>query len=267
MNTIDDFFRSHIDLQKEISMQIIREWGTSSVILKKWLNIYHPEIMQNPVYSKKAGLNADVFLPYRRNALWYGEEAISRLKLAVKAEVVIVFSVQDLSDLELQVIYKTQCLRLWTRINSLKTRFSFEQFKNLVNNCYKEVIENWNEQVEFLLNKQPKFKFKRKQTLYHYTENDFSIVNSLMTLSEAYNYWMKYTFPTLLENYKNKKIKEFGIESKLNEWSPEFTEKKFKQLKKDLELIKIKEPTIQAFAKLLQRNGITYNKKQRNEIY
>lgn len=261
MNKIDEFFNCYIDLQTQTFNQIVTEWGHSSVALKRWLKTYHPEILNNPAYSKKAGINADIFLPYRNNALWVGEEAISRLKLAVKAEVIIIFSNPELSETEQYVIYKTECLRLWTRINSLQTTFTFEQFKDLLDKCYKEVIKNWDEEVEYLQSKQNSFKFKRKQTLYHYTPEDFDIVNSLMTLSEAYKFWIEVTFPNLLSRYKDKKIRQFTVEAAVNEWSSELKEVKFKQLKKDLELIRIKEPNIRAFAKLLKVHNIQYKQR------
>lgn len=262
MNKIDEFFNCYIDLQTQIFEQIVTEWGHSSVTLKKWLKTYHPEILNNPEYSKKAGLNADVFLPYRNNGLWSGEEAISRLKLACKAEVVIIYSNNELTETEQNVIYRTECLRLWCRINSLTTPFTFNQFKELLDNCYSDVIQNWEGEVEFLQEKQEGFKFKRKQTLYHYTTEDFDIVNPYMTLSEAYEAWIDITFPNLLSRYKDKKVREFTVEAMVKEWSSELKERKFKQLKKDLKLIKIKEPNIQAFRKLLQRYNIEY--KQRN---
>jgi len=261
MNKIDEFFNCYIDLQTQTFNQIVTEWGKSSVALKRWLMTYHPEILNNLDYSRKASINADIFLPYRKNALWVGEEAISRLKLACKAEVIIIFSNPDLTTTEQNVIYKTECLRLWTRINSLLTPFTFEQFKNLLDECYNEVIYNWDEQIEFLQNKQNSFKFKRKQTLYHYTTEDFCIINSLMTLSEAYKFWVEVSFPNLLSRYKDKKIREFSVEAAVNEWSSELKESKFKQLKKDLELIKIKKPSLQAFRKLLQRNNVQYKQR------
>lgn len=262
MNKIDEFFDCYIDLQTQIFNQIITEWGYSSVTLKKWLKTYHPEILNNPEYSKKAGLNADVFLPYRKNGLWSGKDAISRLVLACKAEVVIVYSNPDLTETEQNVIYKTECLRLWCRINSLTTPLTFNQFKELLSKCYSDVIQNWESEVEFLQDKQEGFKPKRKQTLYHYTTEDFDNIQSYMTLNEAYQDWLTIKFPYLLERFRYKKIKEFGVEALINEWSEDFKEYKFKQLKSDLDLVKIKQPNILAFRKLLQRYNIEY--KHRN---
>ena len=262
MNQIDKFFDCYIDLQTQTFNQIVAEWGKSSVALKRWLNTYHPEILNNKNYSRKAGLNADIFLPYRNNGLWSGSDAISRLKLAVKAEVVIIFSNAELTETEQQVIYKTECLRLWTRINSLTTALTFEQFKSLLDTCYNDVMNDWDETVCMLQDKQESFKPKRKQTLYHYSVSDFDNIYPNMTLREAYNDWIKYQFPNLLNRYKAEKLRQFAVDSMQNEWSEEFKEMKYNKLKADLELIRIKEPSKLAFRKLLDRYNIQYKQKQ-----
>ncbi len=212
MNTeikIDEFFNCYIDLQTQTFNQIVIEWGKSSVALKKWLNTYHPEILNNKDYSRKAGINADLFLPYRNNGLWAGDDAISRLKLAVKAEVVIIFSNEELTETEQNVIYKTECLRLWTRINSLVTPFSFEQFKNLLDDTYNYVINNWDETVQYLQEKTLSFKPKKDQVLYHYTREDFEPIRYEKNLKAAYNKWIVEVWPTLLDSYKTKKLNEY----------------------------------------------------------
>ena len=262
MNQIDKFFDCYIDLQTQTFNQIVLEWGKSSVTLKRWLNTYHPEILNNKDYSRKAGLNADIFLPYRNNGLWSGSDAISRLKLAVKAEVIIIFSNSELTETEQQVIYKTECLRLWTRINSLTTSLSFEQFKSLLDTCYNDVMNDWDETLSILQDKQESFKPKRKQTLYHYSVSDFDNIYPNMTLREAYNDWIKYQFPNLLNRYKAEKLRQFAVDSMQNEWSDDFKEMKYNNLKADLELIRIKEPSKLAFRKLLDRYNIEYKQKK-----
>jgi len=82
-----------------------------------------------------------------------------------------------------------------------------------------------------------------------------------MTLREAYNDWMKYQFPNLLNRYKAEKLKQFAVDSMQNDWSAEFKEMKYNKLKADLELIKIKEPSKLAFRKLLDRYNIQYKQK------
>ena len=262
MNQIDKFSDCYIDLQTQTFNQIVLEYCKSSVALKRWLNTYHQEILNNKDYSRKAGLNADIFLPYRNNGLWTGSDVIARLKLAVKAEVIIIFSSSELTETEQQVIYKTECLRLWTRINSLTASLTFEQFKSLLDDCYNEVINNWDETLSILYDKQDGFKPKRKQTLYHYSVSDFDNIYPTMTLREAYNDWMKYKFPNLLNRYKAEKLRQFAVDSMQNEWSDKFKEMKYNNLKADLELIRIKEPSKLAFRKLLDRYNIEYKQKK-----
>lgn len=251
MNKIDEFFNCYIDLQTQTFNQIVIEWGKSSVALKKWLNTYHPEILNNKEYSKKAGLNADVFLPYRKGALWTGSDAISRLELAVKAEVVIIFSNTELTETEQCVIYKTECLRLWTRINSLVTPFTFEQFKSLLDKCYYEVTNNWDEQVEFLQNKQNDFKYKKDQVLYHYKREDFEPIRFEKNLKTAYQVWMDTVFPTLLDKYKERKLQEFKLE--LGKVTFEEWEKKSKAYKAKLDKIKINPIKYIQFTKFIKK--------------
>ena len=103
-NSIEDHIIdcSIINFQKIELDQIFKEWGYSSKELRECLNKYKysKEILNNKEYSKKGDINADIFLPYQRNRFWEGADAISRLKLAVKAEVVIIFSNTELSELE-----------------------------------------------------------------------------------------------------------------------------------------------------------------------
>ena len=57
----------------------------------------------------------------------------------------------------------------------------------------------------YLIDKQDNFKYKK--TIYHYKPEDFDSVQSYMTLNEAYEDWMKYTFPHLLEYYKRDRVR------------------------------------------------------------
>ena len=141
-----------IDLQKIELDQIFKEWGYSSKKLREYLNKrkFSKEILNNKEYSKKGDINADIFLPYLKNRFWEGADAISRLRLAVKAEVVIIFSNTELSELEQQKIYLIECLRLWTRINSRTTSLTKDQFIGLLNKCYNDVMDDWDETVNML---------------------------------------------------------------------------------------------------------------------
>lgn len=200
-----------IDWQKIEFDQIIKEWGYSSKKLREWLNKYKDskEILSNKDFSNKNGLNADIFLPYQRNRFWEGADAISRLKLAAKAEVVIIFSNTDKDIKELTNIYVTECLRLWTRINSRTTSLTIDQFRDLLNDCYNDVMNDWDKQVKYLQKKQEQLKPKKDQVLYHYTREDFEPIRYFDKIKEAYNYWIENIWPNLLEDYKRKKMAEY----------------------------------------------------------
>lgn len=261
--SVDNFFKCYYDLHDQTFSQIVLEWGKSTVTLKNWLNTFYPQPLDK-VYSRKADIDSDLFLPYRKNRLFTGENAISRLKLAVKAKAVIIYSNADLSEIQQDVVYRTECLRLWCRINSLTVKFPFESFKNLLNDT-KELIDNdLASVVEELQTKTPDFKFKRKQTLYHYKQSDFDIVSSYMPLKEAYNTWIEITFPHLLDRFKEQKIREFQIKSMNNEWSQEYKEEQYNRFLEDFKLIRIKKPSKAAFKELLKRFNISYKQIQNN---
>lgn len=252
MNTqIDNFFNCYIDLQTQIFNQIVLDWGKSSVVLKRWLNTYHPEILNNKDYSRKADINADLFLPYRNNGLWSGDDAISRLKLAVKAEVIIIFSNPDLSENEQLVIYRTECLRLWTRINSLKTRFTFEQFKTLLDETYIYVMNNWDDTVIYLQERTLAFKPKKDQVLYHYTKDDFMLIRYEKNIKTAYNKWIEEVWPTLLDKYKARKLNEYI--STLHNMPAEQYFKLKEQYEQKLDKIKINKIKYIQFTKLIKK--------------
>lgn len=257
-----DIFDPHFDYEKAKFNEITREWGYSSKKLREWLNTYHPEILNNKEYSKKADINADVFLPYLKNRFWEGPDAISRLKLAIKAEVIIIFSNTELSDLEQTEIYLIECLRLWTRINSQTTSLTVDQFKALLNKCYNEVMNDWDEAVTMLQIKQDNFRAHRVKTLYHYKKEDFDNIYPTMTLREAYDDWMKYKFPHLLEYYKQSKKNEFDQWVLSNQPSVKYKDTKFNKLQAELSVLRIKEPSKLAFRKLLNRFDIEYKQKK-----
>lgn len=250
-NKVDEFFNCYVDLYNKTFKEIVSEWGKSSTTLRKWLNQYHPEILNNKEYSIKAGINADRFLPYRKNALWCGEDALSRLKLAVKAEVIIVFSNEELDETEQLVIYRTECLRLWTRINSLVTKLSFNEFKDLLNNTYNNVMANWDETVEFLQNKMEAFKPHKDQVLYHYTREDFESIRNEKNCKVAYERWIVEIWPTLLDKYKAKKLDEYS--KTLRNMSSEQYFKIREQYKEKLDKIKINEIKYRRFVSIIKK--------------
>lgn len=182
--------------------------------------------------------------------------------MAVKAKVFIIFSDTDLTEQEQVVIFRTECLRLWLRINSLATQFTFEQFKCLLDSCYSEVINDWDGELEKLTRLQDIYKPKRKQTLYHYKEEDFSSVKPYMTLNEAYTSWIEWEFPHLLNYFKAEKERELRVRILEHPYlDNEIRLKWYAQLRADMDLIKIKKPSKSAFKELLKRFKISYRKK------
>lgn len=250
-NLINELFDPHIDLTKQTFEQIKIEWGKSSVTLKNWLKTCYSDILNNKDYSRKAELNADTFLPYRNNGLWTGSDAISRLKLAVKAEVIIIFSNTELSEAQQKDYYVAECLRLWTRINSLVTPYTYEQFKQLLNTCYNEVMDDWDNQVAFLQDKQKDFRYKKDQVLYHFTKADFEPIRYEKNLKTAYNVWMEKVFPTLLDKYKERKLAEYRLE--LGHITFEEWERKSTVYKAKLDKIKITPIKYIQFTKLIKK--------------
>lgn len=260
----NSIFDPHFDYERIEFEQIQKEWGYSSKRLREWLNQYKKDILSNKDYSNNAGLNADVFLPYQRNRFWEGSDAISRLKLAVKAEVVIIYSNTNIDMLKQTDVYVIECLRLWTRINSKTTSLTIDQFKELLNDCYSEVMNDWDNQVACLQKKQEQLKPKKDQVLYHYTREDFEPIRYFEKKKDAYNYWIENIWPTLLESYKKKKLNEYMTEY-LNNYVEQFNKRlsfeKAEDVKKQylvkLDKIKINKIKYRRFVSIIEklRNG------------
>lgn len=259
--TYDDFFNCFIDLEIKTFNQIVLEWGTSSVALKHWLKTYHPLPEDDP-YKEKAGLNANIFLPYRKPNLYFGQVAINRLKLAAKAKVIIIFSNPDLTEEEQLVTYRIECLRLWLRINSIYTKLSFNEFKQLLDDCYNEVVNDWDGEVNKLLDLQEEYKPKYTKIRYHYKVEDFSNVTKIMTLNEAYEDWSTYVYPHLLDYYKDERKREFQVYNIENHVAKEARIKNYQKLVEELNKINLPKPSKLAFRKLLDRFNIEYKKKR-----
>lgn len=109
---------------------------------------------------------------------------------------------------------------------------------------------------------QDNFRPHRVKTLYHYKKEDFDNIYPTMTLREAYDDWMKYKFPHLLEYYKQKKQKEFDQWVLSSKPSVKYKDIKYNKLQTELEALRIKEPSKLAFRKLLDRFNIEYKQKK-----
>lgn len=248
------FFTKYI-LQPQMRewYDIVSNWNHSSVKLKNWLNTYFPT--EYGKYDCFMDINVNHILPYRHNSFW-GNDDLWRLEYAIKCKLIILG--QHGMD-EVRTQYAIECLRLWLRYNSKVTKLDWNGFTQLIDKCYVETEQDWFGTVELCQNICKKYKFKRKQTMYHYEPKDFNLINADMTLSEAYKFWLYYEFPNILDNFKKEKIREFQVnELKLHKT---ISNEKYLKFKKDLDLVKIKEPSIRAFAQLLKRNNIAYKKQ------
>lgn len=223
------------------------------------MQLYYPFIITKKDFVKNADINASLFLPPRKGMLWSGEEALSRLRLAVKAEVIIIFSNKKIDDRTKYVIYKVECLRLWTCINSLATKFSFKSFCQLLDDTYRYVMANWDETFNYLLEKSEVYKPKKHQLLYHYTREDFEPIRYEKNLKTAYEKWLVEVWPTLLDKYKEKKLNEYLEPHKLK-YLEQHKRMPFEELKslteyynKKLDKIKINKIKYIQFTKLIKK--------------
>lgn len=243
-----------ISVQEREWNEIISNWNMSSKKLKDWLDKYFPTEFGK--YSKLADINVDIILPYRHNSFWNNAD-LWRLEYALKAKLIIL-AVNGLE--EERTRYVIEALRLWLRYDSRYTDLTWNQFKTLIDKCYIDIETDYDNQLELIRDLCERYKHKRKQTMYHFTEDDFSLINNKdLTLKEAYDFWTTNTFPGLLDKYKNEKIREFKIKQLEKVNNKNIPSEKFEDFKKDLDLIKIKLPSYRAFAQLLKKFNIKYN--------
>lgn len=242
-----------ISVQEREWNDIISNWNHSSKQLKTWLDKYFPTEFGK--HSKLADINVDIILPYRHNAFWNNAD-LWRLEYAIKAKLIIL-AINGLEDERTR--YVIEALRLWLRYDSRYTDLTWDQFKILVDKCYIDIETKYDEQVEIIRDLCERYKHKRKQTMYHFVLEDFSIINEEMTLAEAYEYWTKYTFPGLLDKYKNEQIQQFKSKQLEKHNNTNIPVEKFENFKKDLDLVNIKLPSYRSFAALLKKFNIKYN--------
>ena len=191
---------------------IINDWGVSSVMLKKYLKQYEDNFSYG--YAEKLdGININYILRYTNkvSGMLHGDMAVYRLKIAMLAKAYIM---NELGDLEDYQKFINECLHLYLRINSLRTNYSFGTFRDNVFDAYNKIYnadaESLSETKRMLLEHVENYKPRRKQTLYHYCLEDFANVSGIYTsYKDAYNAWVKYYFPTILENYKKKTMNEY----------------------------------------------------------
>lgn len=140
-----------------------------------------------------------------------GDSAIYRLKLGIQAKAIIMNVLGDLEGPDGKHKFINECLRLFLRIDSTKTNLSFQNFSDIVNNTYDKVIDGSenDEIINTLTEEGERYKSKRNPTLYHYTLDDFIYVRYEDNWKDAYNKWIEFYFPTILDNYKQKTLDEY----------------------------------------------------------
>lgn len=244
--------------QQEQLALIIAEWGNSTVQLKHWLNTFYSQDNINEYsVNKEAGINVNYILPPLKNRFWTGDEAIWRLKLAMQAKLIIISYIEQQNLIK--PVFIVECFRLWLRIDSRYTKFTWEQFRDMVNETYEYVSNNFQEALESSISVSNDFKPKKKQTMYHYKESDFWIVTEDDTLCEAFERWKLYVYPTLLDNFKRLKIKEFQVS--LANIPESKRANAYSKFKADLDLVKIKELNELSFRMQLKKFNIKYKKQ------
>ena len=213
MNTFDNIF---LKSQKQAEFtNIINNWGTSSVMLKKYLAKFEDQFSFG--YAEKLdGININYILRYtnKKSSMLFGEVGINRLKLAMLAKAYIM---NELGDLEDYQKYIAECLHLYLRINSLATNYAFGAFKNDLFSAYNKIYnadeDTLLEVKRMLLDKMENYKPKRVQTKYHYCLEDFENVSHIYNnYKDAYDAWVKYYFPYILEDYKKAQLDAYKRE-------------------------------------------------------
>ena len=290
---MNDIFNVILNIRKNQFEEIKREWGFSTIKLKKYLN-GDPSTQHIYGFCEKSSdnkIDINVILPYTTKPIYYGRYAMMRLKYAIEAKAVIMFENGYLTGLEDEtlIIYIKESLHLFLRVDSLQFKNLLVNYKpneenheylwfsdtvidtfNRIKNEYNERNNNdgWKNEIKFLEDKTEYFKPKRKQTLYHYQFEDFEMIRNFKNFKEAHKYWIENVWPTLLDNYKEKKLNEY--KESIKKWNVyvknenihyenfngyDFDEYQtlIDDYKKDLDLIKIKPLSYNRFYKTIQK--------------
>lgn len=258
---MENIFNFIIDLQKQEFEQIILEWGYSSVALKHYLNKYEKDFEYG--YAETlCDIKVNRLLPYTNNvkAMLRGDSAIYRLKLGIQAKAIIMNVLGDLEGPDGKHKFINECLRLFLRIDSTKTNLSFQNFSDIVNNTYDKIIDGSENDkiINTLIEEGERYKSKRISTLYHYTLEDFTYVRYEDNWKDAYNKWIEFYFPTILNKYKERALDEYKkelIRTKLD--GKYLTSEKIINLidkkKKELDLLKITKLSFSGFKSTISK--------------
>ena len=197
----------------------------NSIKLKKWLVTFTPTGLKVAHHrfvdkTRDINLNTDYIMPYLKNRLYCGDDGLLKLKLSICALLLIYkeCSIEDQEEL------RNDCLRLYIRLNSVRTKFSIGDLLTLINECQEMVESNYNRALELVNNEcknvlANKAEAKRKKyvsKIYHYKAEDFSLIHNCSNWQNAYEFWLKYQFPELLNKHKEEVKKSIKLEMNKN---------------------------------------------------
>ena len=246
MNTIFEFDILSA-LQDQEQDLIISQFGVNVRQIKSYLKSVYPEFEYG--YAEQYdGININKILRYTNNKRYmlYGDEALYRLKMAMRAKAYIMKELGDLNDFHK---YLYECLYLYLRVNSLTFKYSFKSFSDDVLSAYNIIYSmDENDALETkktLLDLTNRCKSKRVQVKYHFTLDDFKYVNGVYSSwQEAYDAWINNYFGSLLEDYKKRTLDSYKMSIQQDKlagkyMTPELYVKLVEKKEKDLEQVKI----------------------------
>lgn len=195
----------------------------NSVKLKNWLVTFTKLKLKIANHrfvdkSRNINLNTDYIMPYLKNRLYSGNDGLHKLKLSI-CTLLLIYNELGIEDPE---ELRNDCLRLYIRLNSVQTKFSIADLLALINECQELVKDNYNRTLE-LINTECKKTIEKARNkyvskVYHYKAEDFSLIYNCSSWKDAYDFWLKYQFPELLDKYKAEVKSKIKLEmsNKLN---------------------------------------------------
>lgn len=267
MSTIFNFDIKTSLKEQEFDL-LVNQFGTNVRQIKKYLKEVYPEFEYG--YAEEyEGININKILRYTNNKKYmlYGDEAVYRLRYAIKAKAYIMSKLNDLDDLHK---YVYECLYLYLRVNTLTIKYSFKSFVDDVLSNY-NIFYKMNEKTSLeakktLLELTERCKSKRVQVKYHFTLEDFQYVNGIYdSWQEAYDQWINNYFDSLLDNYKKRELMKYKMSLQAEKlsgkyMSTELYNKLIEKKEKELDQIKIAKLSYSGFrgtvSKLLKANNL-----------
>lgn len=256
--------------------KIVKEWGKSSSLLRKYLLKNDPDYDWN-FAAKMDGINVNsiLHLTFSVKQMLFNNTAIKHLRLAMVAKAYIM-NAQNILKGNYDK-YLSECLHLFLRINSMKTDYSFSSFLDDVNNSYDKIIsankKDLLEMKQTLIEATSKYGSTYVKTKYHYSLSDFEAVLFYDDYREAYKVWMELYFPNILDNYKKNEYDKFCkniICQKLSneKWfSDENFQMQIEKKKHDLDKIQISKLSYKAFYITIKRLKETDEYKEMKQKY